>query len=549
MRKKMIAIILYVTYAFLLTACLSFGRPLASKVHQTLKSKLDLWMHDVEIEDVEMSLSAEDVYLVGKSYAPKYTVTGRFKSDAGLVFTSLDSDTLVVGSAGSFRGVRTDQTHTTGRMRITSKYDPDFEKIVILQFEKKYPSEFSLQWCSKSVGYNSAKAYVGIPMYLYPSVPSDVPYSEKDYTLEFDPTYFEQVASNCLLPIRETPRGEKVAVRYVYGDGTACETAALRIYPTPLVEEFDEIRFGKENANGLSLKVNSGQKLYLYKNGKRVYSDYTVTADPTAGMKISYGGTSVSFSKPGTHTVTVTLPNGYCHTVTVNVYNVMAYPTFEGMSPDAPIQITVLDKYTFTYQFPKGVTYKTIKLEYDKNLLRVTQNSRELALTGRRAGQTSLRITLDDGVQCFEETYTVVITDEHAFGTLLWRNISKIVTEGLGHMGGFFVLAFFAFHLFRTLAIRRCLLRYGGYLLSGLWLAGLTELIQFFMPARDCSLSDVGVDMTGFLLGTLVAMGFTVAVVKLVGRIRKKRGDKAAKNETLCADSPENRTPIRENLE
>ena len=100
-----------------------------------------------------------------------------------------------------------------------------------------------------------------------------------------------------------------------------------------------------------------------------------------------------------------------------------------------------------------------------------------------------------------------------------------------------------------TLAIRRRLLRYGGYLLSGLWLAGLTELIQFFMPARDCSLSDVGVDMTGFLLGTLVAMGFTVAVVKLVGRIRKKRGDKAAKNETLCADSPENRTPIRENLE
>ena len=548
MRKRILALILYLTYGLVLTYALSFGRPTANLIYTSIQSKLDVWLHDVEIEDVEMSLSSEEVYPVGKSYAPKYTVIGDVKSDAGLVFTSLD-DTVVVGATGSFRGVRTDDVQTTGRIRITSKYDPDFEKIVTLQFEKKYPSEFSLQWFSKSVGYNSVKAYVGIPLYLYTSIPSDVIYSEKDYTVEYDSTYFELVNGNCLMPIRETPRGETVTLRYVYGNGDYRETAELRIYPTPVVERFDEIYFGKEKADGAALTVKKGQTVYLYKDGKRVYSDYTITADASAGMTISSKVPSVSFNKPGTHAVTVTLPNGYSQTVTVHVQNKMAYPTFVGMSPDVPIELTALDKYTFSYTFPKDVTYKTLTYEYDKELLTVRHNSREIYLTGKRAGETTLKIVLDDGVQRLEEVYSIVITDEHVFWTMLRENISDVVTKGLGHMGGFFGLAFFSLNLFRALALRRRLLRWGGYVCSGLFFALLTEFIQFFMPKRDCSLADVGVDMFGFLLGTLVAMGCTVAVVKLVGRIRKKRGDKAAKNETLCADSPENRTPISENLE
>lgn len=522
MRKRIVAWTLYLAYGLLLTYLLSFGPPVGRAIANSFRAMLNEYMHEVEIEDVEISLSTEDVYLVGKTYSPKYTAVGQIKVDAGLVFTALD-DTVVVGSSGSFRGVRTDDLQTSGRMRITSKYDPDFEKIVTLHFEKKYPSEFSLNWFTKSVGYNTKQAYVGVPMYFYSSVPSSVKYSEKDYVLEYDPTYFELVSTNCLVPILETPKGETVTVRYRYGNGEYRAADELRIYSTPDTESFDEVRFGKESADGMSLLVNKSQLLYLYKDGERVYSDYTVEADASAGLKISTGVPALSFSKPGAHAVTVRLPNGFRQTITVHTYNKMAYPTFQGLDPGTPIELLALEKYSFAYSFPSGMTYKKLTFEYDKSMLTVQSGGQALFLTGKSAGQTTLKIILDDGVQRFEEVYQIVITDEHSFATMLWKNYSKVVYEGMGHMGGFFVLAFFSLNLFRVLAVRRRLLRWGGYVFSGLFFALLTEMIQFFMPQRDCSLSDVGVDMTGFFLGTLLALGCTFVFVKLAKCLAKKR--------------------------
>lgn len=524
MRKRIIiAFTLYVLYGLLLTYLLSFGRPIATSIINSVQNHISNRMHGVvEIEDVQMSLSTEDVYVVGKSYAPKYTVIGQYKTDAGLVFTALD-DTVVVNSTGGFRGVRTEETVTEGRIRITSTRDSDFEKIITLRFEKKYPSTFDLKWLVKSVGYNAKKCYVGVPMYLYVSVPSGEAYSEKDFTIEFDPTYFELVGNNTLLPIRETPKGETVTVRYVYGNGDFRETTELRIYSEPDTESFDAVYFGKLNVEENTFLVGKTQVVYLYKDGKRVYSDFEIEADDTAGLKFSSSTKNPSFSKPGMHKITVRLPNGFSQTVTVHVKNEMAYPTVEGIGTDAPIKLSVLDKYTYSCSFPKGVTYQKLNFEYDKSMMSVTYQGKKLILEGKRVGETTLKVIVDDGDQHMEETYQVVIEDDHAWETFLWNRMPKFIKKGMGHMGGFCMLAFFSINLFCALALRRRLLRWSGYVCSGLFFALLTEFIQFFMPGRNCSLSDVGVDMIGFAIGTLVAMGCIALARWTVRYIRKKR--------------------------
>ena len=378
MKRRVTALVLFLLYGAFLTYMITFGRETANMIQGFLKEEIDSAMHDVTVTDVEINLSFEETYLVERTYYPQYTAIGDIKHDAGLVFEALD-DTIIVGSNGSFHGVRTDQTLTTGRIRITSSFDLDFEKVVTVRFEKKYPSEYKVNFYQRSVGVNPKKIYVGIPLYLYSSVSSGVLYSEKDYTIEYDPAYFEQVGKNCVIPIRATEAGEQITLRYVYGNGDSKETVKMTIHSTPEVESFDEIYFSKENVEETSFLVNTASTVYLYRDGKRVYSDFEIIAPEAAGLKYN-SLKNPYFTNPGTFDVTFRLPNGFSKTVKVTVHNLLEYPTFEGMHPEEPIQLTLKDKYTFSYYFSKGMTYRKLNFEYDESMLTVSTSGNVLTL-------------------------------------------------------------------------------------------------------------------------------------------------------------------------
>ena len=56
-------------------------------------------------------------------------------------------------------------------------------------------------------------------------------------------------------------------------------------------------------------------------------------------------------------------------------------------------------------------------------------------------------------------------------------------------------------------------------------LAGLSEIIQYYVPGRAGLWSDVGIDMIGFSIGTIVT-GFIYAIVELIKYIIYKCRDR-----------------------
>lgn len=115
---------------------------------------------------------------------------------------------------------------------------------------------------------------------------------------------------------------------------------------------------------------------------------------------------------------------------------------------------------------------------------------------------------------CVEKTIRVTLFDT-AYG---------FVRKLMGHMGlhallGFgitFTLLFFVKHKFFTLLSP----------VLGFSIAGLTEIIQYFVPGRYCAWTDVLTDFAGSVLGFLIAMTLTILIVLVWYLISKKSGEK-----------------------
>lgn len=517
MTKQTRALILYLVYGFCLTLTLTFGTMISNRISKEMKFSVDYWMHRSNITDVKVDQSFDEPLAVDKTYYPTYTAKGSVGSDAGLVFEALDDTIVVNKNTGSFRGVRTDADVTTGRIRIISRYDLDFEKIITVRFEKRYPSEFQVHWFMPSIGVDSQTAYVGIPIYLYTHITSDEFYSEDDFNVAYDPAYFELNQDGSIVPIQPTPEGETRTLQFTYGDGSAKTTKGLVVLPSPATESFDEVRFFEDSGEKLSTTVQNDFSLLFFQNGVPVYSDYMLTFDEP-NIKYTHAQTPY-FTKAGTYAMTITLPNGFSKTVPVDVKNIINLPTLD-VSEDKIIRVTVLDKYTFDYSFPSETTYRQLKFEYNKSVLTLTNSGGAITLSGNRAGETTLKVIVDDGYQRVEESYRVIVTDAHTIKTKLANNLSYMVSKG-GHLFGFFVLAFFALHLARNLSVHSFLIRFGIYNACGMFFAVLTEFIQFFMSTRDASLRDVVIDMIGFCIGTFVAVPLFAILGRLINGKRR----------------------------
>ena len=89
---KTLSKILYVAYSILLIFILVADTGIASVAIEWAKAAL---AERKEITDVSVQLD-EDELLAGRYYTPKYTPTGKFGDDAGLVFTSMNPEYLTV---------------------------------------------------------------------------------------------------------------------------------------------------------------------------------------------------------------------------------------------------------------------------------------------------------------------------------------------------------------------------------------------------------------------------------------------------------------------
>ena len=176
--------------------------------------------------------------------------------------------------------------------------------------------------------------------------------------------------------------------------------------------------------------------------------------------------------------------------------------------------------------FSSNSTYTDVKyLSFDPSVAEVSEDG---TITPQKAGTTTIRMTVDDGVLpalSFEINIRVKQQD-------LIRDLPAFflkVRKGIGHFGSFLILGIFS--TFTWLCFfdeKKWFLTIPVNLIQGFLLAGITEFIQVFIPGRVGLFSDVLIDLTGFLISSV-----TLTLLFVVHYFMKKRNKKAPDTDAL----------------
>ena len=503
---KTLSKILYVTYSIFLILILVLDTGIAVVAIEWAKAAL---AERKDIADVSVQLD-EDELLAGRYYTPKYIPTGDFTGDAGLEFTSMNPDYLTVSLVGAVNAKATfDGDSLDASIKITSKYDKDFEKIVTFRFVKKYPENVNAVYYMKGYGYSAKTLYTGVPVYAYSNIlTQNPPYNMVDYTIVYDEEYFDKTEDGALIPKRETVDGETLTFKAVYGNGMTVESVSFVIKaPDNAITDVDEIRVNNSLDDSIDLSRGSPILVYLYYKGKHVASDYSIAFTNEDGLAMNKAG-MYYFKTPGDRSVTITLPNGLSKTVLLRVRNVISAPIIEDeeIQKTRHISISGKDSQIVNYRFEDGVTYKTLTFDYDKEIIKLTPGSNRIVITPLKEGTTTVKMILDDGAERLEESFTVEVKASTSLRAKLMQNVSYWFPKFFGHGGLFLLLAFFAMNMFKHLDVDGLFARFLLYSMSGLSVAFISEFMQMFMPKRSASMTDIAIDMGGFLLGTLLVL-------------------------------------------
>ena len=525
-RKR--AIILYAVYSVVLVLIISF----ATSVSTWIMSKLNALINPKNIDDVKFEVITDGKIYAKDEYDFTYEVEGNYRGDPGIVFESMNTDPLGVNEAQKY--IKTndnfDGSSIEVDIKITSKYDKDFEKVVTLLIEKKYPEIFKAYYAVEGCGYSRTNIPIGSAIHPYPT--SD----EKGISLEFEILYDSEYIrydeqKRAYIPIKETEEGKKLRFTIVFPNGASAETSEFAVVSEKHYESFDEIRVKKQAVDSIVIDKDDTVFPIAYTDDKAFSGNIEVSCDRMDGVKRTYNGYYL-FKEVGDYVLTMTLPNGFSKSLTVHVRNNMSLPTLvESANIDGKV-ITVGDKESTTikFKYPSGVTFYDAQFEYDSEMITVKDLWRGFSIKPHARGETELKVIFDDGYQRLEDTYTVKVVKDTTSDTYIRTMISDFVSKVMGHTALFAILAVFTINLFRYVNIPDRRIKLLVYLSSVFPTAIITEVIQIFQPNRHPRVKDVFIDFLGFLIGTAI----TVAVIVIRQKRRATKADDAA---TVCDDT------------
>ena len=524
MRKnKKLAILLYLVYAAFLILFITYGSSAGSYVARIIRTKLN----EKEIVNVTVDVGDGADLLANKTYYLQFKAEGDFSGDAGLIYESLSPEYVEINSRGAVEAnMKFEGDALEAKIKVTSKYDKDFEKVFTFRFIKKCPDEFIAAYYVKGYEHAVKKLHIGIPVYVFShTTESSSSYNIKDYAITYDEEYFEMREDGALVPIKVTPDGVSLKFGVVYENGRSDETTAFTISePAKEITEIDEIRLADKYTDPTPLDEFTCYRgcstvVRLYNDGKQVMTDYTVTCDED---NIKFTDIShIYFSKPGDKHLTFTLPNGFEYKCVLKVRNYMKAPTLNDKEVNQTHVIKMLDTdvKTFKMTYSSKVTYESAKFEYDSSMISVKYDKGSFTITGKSHGTTTLKLILDDGYTRVEDIYTIELQENKDVAAMLLKNLAKFVAKVLGHMTLFAALGFISMNMFRYLnGIYRTIDRFVIFILTGLPSAALTEFIQLYMPGRSGRWQDVLIDMTGFFIGALVFITISVIIRRYIAK-------------------------------
>lgn len=183
--------------------------------------------------------------------------------------------------------------------------------------------------------------------------------------------------------------------------------------------------------------------------------------------------------------------------------------------------ITLL--YGKSYQLvPKMLEYATstnIRYECldDSNVVSIDYNG-QISLKG--VGEAKYKMTYggEDSLKSYSVfIYFNIVRDTNS----IFKQFALFVRKSIGHFGLFFFIGFLScvYMVIQFKSYISRLIAASCSSLIGFIIAGLTEIIQYFVPGRGCTLADVGIDMLGYIS----AMIIFVIVVSIIFMLKKRK--------------------------
>lgn len=176
-----------------------------------------------------------------------------------------------------------------------------------------------------------------------------------------------------------------------------------------------------------------------------------------------------------------------------------------------------------TVNFTENSTYKIVKYNsLDSEVLIVGDDG---TITPIKIGKAKIIIEIDDG---FDQKYTFEV-DIEVERTPLIENMQKFyytIRKSIGHFAAFFVLGMLGALSFTIIFDKKkWLVSIPMNFILGFMIAGLTELIQKYVPGRYGCWEDVWLDYSGYISASVIFTGIVLLIYLLVSARQHKNAN------------------------
>ena len=203
-----------------------------------------------------------------------------------------------------------------------------------------------------------------------------------------------------------------------------------------------------------------------------------------------------------------------------------ALPTDMSINVSNELSLSVNEQKVINATFsPKNVNNRNIHIDVSNNdIVSIMNNdTSSVTITGLKVGKVHITVTSLANNEIKKE-FDVSFTAKDVINKDNFESFQVFMRKAAGHFFLFLVTAlagtlFFYVYLNDDKHIWLFPLLSLGV---GVLVAGISELIQYFIPSRSGLFSDVGIDSLGYLLGTVFMFGVILLVNWIVKRINKK---------------------------
>lgn len=192
--------------------------------------------------------------------------------------------------------------------------------------------------------------------------------------------------------------------------------------------------------------------------------------------------------------------------------------------------VTTWNQKSFTFSVGENVSvdigYNTrvtnnnvIAESSDESIISITNEGTNLTLHILKPGTCTIKITSVINPELVNEIKCTVVK-AGAISRDNYLSVGKYLRKSVGHAAVFMAAQIFTYlTIFMFLHDKKWWFIALLSLLEGLFISGLSELIQYFVPSRTGSFLDVLINFSGVIVGALIAFGITL----LINRRKKKK--------------------------